>query len=122
MKAYLRWITYFDNMRFGLESNLINMYGFGRCQTSQVVNQTDFLSLIPTEKMFEIYSSDKIDTESLLKNLEFMMSSSVMDDDQSFLISAFKLSDSYYFFAIAMLNLHFFTYYVITYLLIRMKK
>lgn len=121
MPVYFRWLTYLNYIRFGLEATLINSYGFDRCaHTSGPQNQTDFFNSIPTEKMLEIYSSDEIDADLLVKSVDAFVNG-IIDSDRSLILKLLDITDSDYGFAIAMLAIHFLFYRTLTYLIVLAK-
>ena len=121
MPIYLRYLTSVNYIRFSLVSSLINSYGFDRCKETYVEqNQTDFLDIIPPEKMLEIYSSDKINSDALISTMKSVLNG-VSEDDRSVVLSHFKLNDSDYYSSIFMLFFHLILYRTLTYLTIRRK-
>ena len=121
MPLFLQWLTNLNYIRFSLESTIINSYGFDRCsQTSDAVNQTSFVDQIPAEKLLEVYSSDKIDADLLMKSIDDVMIG-ITGSDRSVVMSLLNVSDDDYQTGIVTLFLHFLFYRVLTYFVIMNK-
>ncbi|CAG2105224.1 unnamed protein product, partial [Medioppia subpectinata] len=94
MPAPLRVITYFDYLRFGLESMIVNIYGLNRCDDNPlVVNKTDFLQHFSDETLMKIYSSEVIPYEKLLSIVDFGFGSDDHFGNESNVITYYGLQD-----------------------------
>lgn len=121
MPVYFQWMTQINYIRFSLVSSLLNSYGFGRCEDEFVAtNQTDFLELIPPEKLLEIYGSDRINSDHLISAMKVIVNG-IGSDPRSVVLTQFNLQDSDYYYSIVMLFFHYFLYRGITYFVIKSK-
>jgi len=107
-------------MRFGLESSLIDIYGFGRCEQLAVHNKTELTDIIPVSAMIQIYASDLVDTDALLSILKLFTGDN-LDQTKSSVLDGFQLEDSDFYFSIAMLTISIIFYKVFTYFFILSK-
>src|SRR5262249_32712594 len=105
-----------------LMASLINGYGFGRCLTPEhQVNETNLADLVPPDKLVEIYASDQLDTDLLAQTLGSLVSGAFTADHRSQMLEEFRLYDSDYYIAIAMLTFHLVFYRYCNYLTIQNK-
>src|SRR6185437_9742336 len=123
MPIYFQWLTNINYIRFGLTSCLINSYGFGRCDQEVGAQNGTFniLDAIPGDKLMEIASSDKIDSQLLLKSMNSLITGNKEGENISIIMDMFLLTDSDYYFCIFMLFIHNIIYRSLTYYVILKK-
>ncbi|CAG2176624.1 unnamed protein product, partial [Oppiella nova] len=93
MPFYFRYFAYINYVKYGMDTTLINIYGFDRCSAEGVERNDTFniMDAIPPEKMMQIYSSDKIDVEKIMSTVGGLMTGILDEDNHSFILSYFKL-------------------------------
>ena len=115
MPTMFRFISYFNYVRYGLEATLIDVYGFDRCAAQSTNDTINVMDAIPMEKMLEIYGSEKIDADSLVKSIDSLMIGSERSD--SIILDNFDLDQFEFYRAIVYYliihQLHIISYYCI---------
>ena len=123
MPFYFRYLSYLNFIKYGLDSTLINIYGFGRCDKpldNNGIKPMDIMNMIPEDKLMTIMSSDKIDASALLEGINAVMNG-ISDNNYSIVLDHFKLENYNYFISIFMLLFNFIIFRVLTYYLILRK-
>ena len=124
MPMVFQWLTYFNYLRFGITSSLIDIYGLGRCADQSLgnVNQTHWTDLISAEQMLQIYSSDQLDPDALVSTVDSLVGNfGNISDNRSIVFKSYGLYDQDYPFSILMLFIHIIVYRLLTYLIILRK-
>lgn len=122
MPNYLRWISYTDYIRFGMESSLPTVYGYDRClKVSKEAEQIDWLSMIPTKAIERIVSdynnnvTKAVNPTQLLGLIE-LISGKEGEDTMSIAMTSFGVDDDNLYKGIAMLVVLVLGFYTVTYL------
>lgn len=116
MPPVFRYLSYFNYIRYGLESMLIDVYGFDRCSALTTNTTVDVMDAIPMEKMLELYGSGKVDVDSLASSVDSLMIGSHRKD--SIILDHFDLGPFEFYRAIVLLVINFLLFRVITYYLL----
>ena len=122
MPFYFRYLTYFNYMRYGIEAALIDIYGFERCSADVPFDNStlNLLDAIPTEKMLQIFASDKINVETLVTTVNSLMGG-FDKENHSIVMEFFNYKDNEYYIAIAVLLFNFICLRGLTYFFILRK-
>jgi hypothetical protein len=122
MPEYLRWPSYVNYFRYGFNSLVVDVYGFGRCDKSPDLshNKTNWIEAIPMPTLIEIYTSDKVNVEALLSALK-VFTGEDFNQTESIGLTFFDLEDYNLYEGIVGLIVLMIAFRVLTYFFILKK-
>lgn len=122
MPDVFRWFSFANYVRFSLESSIVTIYGYDRCDPNVTPNYTapDFGSLLPPIDPFDPNSTLGFDPFALMNVLSFF-SGEVTSDTKSIALINYGLEDDDLYKGLGILVLQIAVYRVITYFVLLWK-